>query len=331
MSLDALSSAKSPVSSRPLSPLEAAQQLETIQFALESDGIEGKRSWTQEGLRANSPCECLPAPDPSLATAPAGHGLQKNVEGFGPNAVKTSGGYVIVPEGQNEAWAIYGPGQKPGDTPLTRVWGDPHVVEGDGTKWDFTKDSRFRLPDGTEISVKTTSQTGRSFTKSLEITNGMDRCTMTGINDNKDIQVSEIGQLTVEQLLSRSEGGDVYHLADDANGVRWFQERHGVMRGEVIGSDELADKSYEQTVRPGTGFLLYGGARMTPTLIGWNDQFLFEYSALLASLNKTGPEEDAPWLEELRLGKAQVQESVDAVTEMFKLCNVATPAQPIYT
>ncbi|HRC88053.1 MAG TPA: DUF1521 domain-containing protein, partial [Thermoanaerobaculia bacterium] len=140
-------------------------------------------------------CSCdpdlntLPAPDPMFSSAPAGKGLETSPEGWPPGAVKTAGGYVIVAEGSCN-WSIYAPGQKCGDTPMTRVHGDPHVSEKDGTRWDFTKDSDFVLPDGTRIFCNTSSETGQSVTTGLTITNGADRVEISGVNGHP--QVGEV-------------------------------------------------------------------------------------------------------------------------------------------
>jgi hypothetical protein len=150
------------------------------------------RLTTPQGLGCFERCHCactpdlgiLPFPDLSLSGAPAGQGLETGPAGWPPGSVKTAGGYVIVPEGKDCAWSVYGPDQCPGDKPLTRIWGDPHVSENDGDRWDFTKDSDFVLPDGTRIHCNTSSETGQSVSTGLTIVNGQDRVDITGLNSH---------------------------------------------------------------------------------------------------------------------------------------------------
>ena len=101
------------------------------------------------------------------------------------NSFRTAGGYTVVFDGNKQSMKIFGPDQKPGDTPLVNVWGDPHVYEADGTKWDFTKDSDMVLPDGTLIAMDTTSETGRSYLDNVTIVNGNDRIDISGIRSGK--------------------------------------------------------------------------------------------------------------------------------------------------
>jgi len=43
----------------------------------------------------------------------------------------------------------------------TKIWGDPHVVEADGSKWDWdAKTSTFQLPDGTKVTMNADSPNG---------------------------------------------------------------------------------------------------------------------------------------------------------------------------
>jgi hypothetical protein len=190
----------------------------------------------------------LPPPAPQQSGAPAGQGLTPASE-FGPNAIRTAGGYTIVPEGKDAAWAIFAPGQKPGETPNTRVWGDPHVTEKDGTRWDFSKSSDFRLGDGTVISVKTSKEQGQSLSSELDITNGMDRVKMTGIDKGKP----SLGQVTHDGYQARAElaDKDTFVLGGDKDHVQWFKEEKGEIKGEVTGAS-LTSKDgtpmYEQKV-----------------------------------------------------------------------------------
>jgi len=193
------------------------------------------------------PCRCFPPPSCDQSSPPAGTGLTTGGD-FGPNAVKTAGGYTIVAQG-NTSWDIYGPGQKPGDKPMTNVSGDPHVLESDGTRWDFSKNSSFRLPDGTNIAVTTSAQSGYSVTKGLDITNGADRLQVSGVDGKPTL-----GAVTHDGFKARADlaNQDAFLLGGDGKGkVQWFKETNGKIDGEVIGAQMLNKdgvQSYEQKV-----------------------------------------------------------------------------------
>ena len=97
--------------------------------------------------------------------------------------ITTPGGYTIEATKQHE-WIITGP-----DGKTTRIWGDPHVAEGDGGKWDFKRDSTFVLGDGTKINVKTApwNDGKMTVTSSLEIISGNDRVNITDIDKGKGV------------------------------------------------------------------------------------------------------------------------------------------------
>lgn len=95
----------------------------------------------------------------------------------------TPGGYTIEATKQHE-WIITGP-----DGKTTRIWGDPHVAEGDGGKWDFKRNSTFVLGDGTRINVTTAPwKDGKmTVTSGLEIISGNDRVNISGIDQGKGV------------------------------------------------------------------------------------------------------------------------------------------------
>ena len=114
-------------------------------------------------------------PVPSDSSHPPGS-LKTDSNGV----ITTPGGYKIEATSQFE-WKVTGP-----DGKSTRVWGDPHVDEGDGGKWDFKRDSTFVLGDGTRINC-TTAPYGNGMTVSakLEIISGNDRVQVTDIDKGK--------------------------------------------------------------------------------------------------------------------------------------------------
>lgn len=102
--------------------------------------------------------------------------------------ITTPGGYKIEQLGQFE-WKISGP-----DGKSTRIWGDPHVDESDGGKFDFKRNTTFQLPDGTEINCTTVpwGNAGMTVTGRLDITNGSDHVAVTDIDKGK----GKVGELT---------------------------------------------------------------------------------------------------------------------------------------
>ncbi len=137
--------------------------------------------------------------------------------------VTTPGGYTIEATKQHE-WIITGP-----DGKTTRIWGDPHVAEGDGGKWDFKRDSTFVLGDGTKINVTTAPwKDGKmTVTSGLEIISGNDRVNITGIDKGK----GEIGTVTQDGYAhSNCFGGkDVFVMGRESDD--WSHQGR-----EVIGS-----------------------------------------------------------------------------------------------
>ena len=215
---------------------QASQALQQIRALDQMGGAQPFQQFGQCGVPPQ--CGCMPSPQVQLSGAPAGRGLSKNPQGWPQGSVRTAGGYTIVPEGKDAAWSIYGPTQKPGEKPNTRVWGDPHVSEKDGTRWDFTKNSDFMLPDGTRIAANTTSQTGQSVSKSLEITNGADRVNITGIDRNCP-HTGEIKADGYERRAARIASNptrDTFRLGGDSKSVKWFKESGGVQQGLVTGA-----------------------------------------------------------------------------------------------
>lgn len=186
----------------------------------------------------NSPTSYCPPPNQNLSCAPQGQGLTKNADG----SVTTAGGYKIQPEGKDSAFKIFGPDGKE----LTRVWGDPHVQEGDGTKWDFTKDSNFVLPDGTRIGLDTTSQTGKSVTQALDIANGNDRVQISGINS----KTPTTGEITRDGLsgwqAANGAGRDTFSLRHDASGQDWVKYDPTGKLGGVVTGAKYENNEYQQ-------------------------------------------------------------------------------------
>ena len=121
-------------------------------------------------------------------------------------SVKTSDGYTISFEGKNQAWTITTP-----DGQSTRIWGDPHVEESDGDKWDFQKQSSFKFGNN-KITVETQPLgNGTAYTSTINIYHSSDRITISGINSDKpSVSTAAADAKTEDAKLA---DGDIYKLS----------------------------------------------------------------------------------------------------------------------
>jgi hypothetical protein len=218
-------------------------------------------------------CGCIPPPRPDLSGAPAGRGLSTEPQaGWPAGTITTAGGYRIVPEG-NTNWNIFNPNQQPGETPHTRVWGDPHVNEKDGTRWDFTGTkgldgeigNDFVLGDGTRIFARTSSDQGQSVTTGLEITNGADHVSVSGINSGKPTvgQIQQDGYEWRAAHVALAGDRSTFHLRGDTENVHWVRETRGNVDGLVTGA-RLENGSYTQNIDSTIKNIELGGAMRPP-------------------------------------------------------------------
>lgn len=191
------------------------------------------------------PSGCVPPPSADQACAPEGKGLTKNADG----SVTTAGGYRIKALGSKAAWSIHGPDGKL----LTKVSGDPHVFEKDGTRWDFTKNSNFVLPDGTRIGVKTGGgRGGQTVTESLDIVNGSERVKIDGIRANKPVT----GEVTHDGLTGwnaeNGTGRDTFSLTHDDKKQNWVKyNANGDLKGVVTGAKQSKPNGAYQQITNG--------------------------------------------------------------------------------
>lgn len=141
------------------------------------------------------------------------------------NAIETAGGYKIEMLGQYE-WKITGP-----DGKSTRVWGDPHVAEGDGGQWDFKRNSTFVLGDGTRINVTTKPWGNMTVTGQLEVISGNDRVVASDIDKGP----GRIGTVTQDGYAhANSFQGDVFVQGRETDD--WSLGGH-----EIVGSNNGGD------------------------------------------------------------------------------------------
>lgn len=268
-------------------PMQAQQALQQLSQLFQMDALlrggscgGGTSLESMQGLVPGRPC--VPSPGIEHSGAPAGRGLEKNPDGWPEGSVKTAGGYTVVPEG-NTNWSVYAPDQKPGDTPHTRVWGDPHVTEKDGTRWDFTKSSDFVLPDGTRIAAQTSSESGQSVTTGLDISNGADHVRIDNVDGKpKTGEVKADGYQWRSEHLASNPGRDSYHLGGTNDNVKWFKETNGQNHGEVTGAylDKKTNR-YEQLTKGDKCYWVDPNMRPPVGSEAWGNQLRGELADLV--------------------------------------------------
>ncbi|AKQ67671.1 hypothetical protein A176_004583 [Myxococcus hansupus] len=162
----------------------------------------------QAGTSGTSPAFPSERPNP-LDSVRDAHSLKVDDGG----KITTPGGYTIEQLGQFE-WRVTGP-----DGKNTRVWGDPHVDESDGGKWDFKRDTSFVLGDGTRINC-TCAPWGNGMTVSaqLDIVYGDSHVRVTDIDKGK----GKVGQVSHDKGMDEvvrfhsKQNVDVFNMGKNA-------------------------------------------------------------------------------------------------------------------
>lgn len=158
-----------------------------------------------------TPAPGTPAPGTSTEVLKA---MQAITDDKGAITVRTPDGYVVKAEGKEQAWSITGP-----DGKTTRIWGDPHVVESDGDRWDFKERGSFMF-GANKITVETVpAGNGQTVSYRLTVYSGNERVTVGGINTNKPVivAVGQDGKQHDDQLAD----GTHYTRSVGANGEAW--------------------------------------------------------------------------------------------------------------
>jgi hypothetical protein len=181
----------------------------------------------QQGFAAG-PGGCFPTEKPTPVDATDGYaGLKVDKK---DGKITTPGGYTIEQLGQFE-WKITGPDKKE-----TRIWGDPHVEESDGGKWDFKKNTEFVLGDGTRIDVTCKPYgNGATVTGQLDVVFGDSHVRVTDIDKGK----GKVGDVTMDGNEALFQFGlqGVDHVEMGKTSADWnFEGR------EIIGSENQGEK-----------------------------------------------------------------------------------------
>lgn len=204
-----------------------------------------------------APGGCFPSEPPNpLDAVRDANSLKVDKDG----KITTPGGYVIEQLGQFE-WKVTGP-----DGKHTRVWGDPHVDEGDGGKWDFKRDTAFVLGDGTRINV-TTKPWGNDMTVTgqLDIVSGDSHVRVTDIDKGK----GKVGQPTNDGMAEvvrfhSNYKADIFQMGKETDD--WTFEGK-----EIIGSEkggEIIKTGNPVITDPRTSPFKYSPGADNPTKAG---------------------------------------------------------------
>ncbi|MBN2430798.1 MAG: DUF1521 domain-containing protein [Acidobacteria bacterium] len=210
------------------------------------------------GPEMQFPSNPIPGPDAQPGDGKTGL-IQSGKE---PPKFVTPGGYTVEAEKGSNAWKITTP-----EGQTSRIWGDPHVNESDGGKWDFKKGMSFVLPDGTKITAKTTppGKNGYTVTQSIDIMNGNERATISGIDKNQP--QSEGVKADRWAVDARVPDGD--YAVMGGNGDDWFL--HG--RGEIVGSSKQGEVLHTKQ-GPGEGITDKAKAAMQEAPTFGSPQFM---------------------------------------------------------
>jgi hypothetical protein len=104
-----------------------------------------------------------------------------------------------------------------------KVWGDPHITTDKGDTTDFQHaPATFQLPDGTEITVNPTNNSGVNYINNVTITKGNDAVTMTGFQGNLQTQAHPgeghyLDATTPDGTVLTAKNGNIDQL--EANGT----------------------------------------------------------------------------------------------------------------
>lgn len=156
-----------------------------------------------------------------------------------PKEILLDNGYKLVLHGKDQSWSMIDANGNE-----TKVWGDPHISEGDEHgNWDVQSDCTFVLDDGTKIHVKTTAggrKDGNVYTDSLVITKGNQSLTVTGIADDDP----QIGQPSLDgaMLDKTTNDGHVFKMGDQIDD--WVYDNDQEMQ---TGARITGDRQYEET------------------------------------------------------------------------------------
>jgi hypothetical protein len=198
-------------------PTTAVEEEGSIE-AFDQRSTTAEESTTKKATTKNEPASSGGVKE--SATTKQAKGMQALTDETGAISVLTEDGYTIKAEGKDQAWTITAP-----DGKSTRIWGDPHVYESDGDKWDFKDQSTFKFGKN-KVTVETVpAGNGETFSARLTVYSGDERVTIDGIEANKPTlrAVSADG----EQHDASLSDGTVYERGINTRGESWATVKDG--------------------------------------------------------------------------------------------------------
>ena len=153
-------------------------------------------------------------------------GLQAIQDEKGQVVVRTPDGFVVRALASHQARTITGPEGK-----TTRIFGDPHVFESDGTRWDFTKQGTFVFGRNKATVEVVPAGNGTTLSRRVTIYSGDQRATIGGIDGNKPtlLALAHDGRPHDDALSD----GSIYVRHVTAGGESWSRRTTG--RSIVMG------------------------------------------------------------------------------------------------
>jgi hypothetical protein len=169
-------------------------------------------STAQSAQAASSGAVGSSAPSASAAQPRSFFQVMQNDKGM--VTVRSLDGYIVRAEGKDEAWTITGP-----DGKTTRIWGDPHVTESDGNRWDFKERGTFVFGNNKATIEVVPDKKGETLSSRLTLYSGDQRVTISGIDGNKPTitAVSQDGKQHDDALAD----GVVYQRKINQTGEAW--------------------------------------------------------------------------------------------------------------
>lgn len=179
------------------------------------------KSSTSSGSQAPKPTSSAPSGGKETPSAqPTPSRLSAIRDDTGVVTVRTLDGFMLKAEPKDHAWSITDPEGK-----TTRIYGDPHVKESDGDKWDFTKRGTFVFGKN-KITVETTPlSNGTTITRQITMYSGKERVTIGGIDKNRPtiVALAEDGRQHDDALSD----GTIYRRGGTAKGENWSTDIGG--------------------------------------------------------------------------------------------------------
>ena len=214
------SESETPAQAASIGSLDAEQE-SASSTPLDNVSTAAQTSATDGNVREATESDILPDERSSTSSTKASaNDLQTVTDDQGAVTILTDDGYTIRCEGQNEAWTITG---KNGKT--TRIWGDPHVVESDGDKWDFQKRASLVFGDN-KITVETKPlANGKALTQKITVYNGDERVSVSDIDKNKPRILAAANDALIHD--AELADGNVFKLSHEpkSRDEEWIKEK----------------------------------------------------------------------------------------------------------